>query len=81
MADSSSKANSRLTKISDFLTGSKTATAIPWDPDCTKFPNRNEVPRREDAPAGAAWVWGQDDYVCYSPNKRSSVNSVKVRHS
>ncbi|KAE8442254.1 hypothetical protein EG329_003514 [Mollisiaceae sp. DMI_Dod_QoI] len=63
MADSSSKANSRLTKLSDFLTGSKTATAIPWDPDCTKFPTRSEVPRREDAPAGACWVWGQDDYL------------------
>lgn len=63
MSDSSSKAKSRLTKISDFLTGSHTATAIPWDPNCTKFPNRNDVPRREDAPAGAAWVWGQDDYL------------------
>jgi len=63
MTDQSSKANSRLTKISDFLTGNKTATAIPWDPDCTKFPSRKDVPRREDAPEGAAWVWGKNDYI------------------
>lgn len=55
MADQSSKAVSRLTKVSDFLTGNKTATAIPWDPDCTKFPSRKDVPRREDAPE-EAWV-------------------------
>ena len=53
MTDQSSKANSLLTKTSDSLTGNKTATSIPWDPDCTKFPNRKDVPRREDAPEGA----------------------------
>jgi hypothetical protein len=49
----SAKANSRLTKISDFLTGNKTATVIPWDPDCTRFPSRKDVPKREDAPEEA----------------------------
>jgi len=53
MADQKSLANSRLTQISDFLTRNKTATTIPWDPDCTKFPSRKDVPRREDAPEGA----------------------------
>ena len=56
-------ANSRLTQVKDFLTGNKTASVIPWDPNCTKFPARKDVPRREDAPIGAAWVWGKDDYV------------------
>ncbi|KAH8795871.1 hypothetical protein F5882DRAFT_35518 [Hyaloscypha sp. PMI_1271] len=63
MTDPNAKAHNRLTKISDFLTGNKTATTIPWDPDCTKFPNRKDVPRREDAPVGAAWVWGTEDYL------------------
>jgi hypothetical protein len=82
MSDQNVKANNRLTKISDFLTGNKTATTIPWDPDCTKFPRRKDVPRRDDAPMGAyvygeiikkkmltcrsAWVWGKDDYVRHS---------------
>jgi len=63
MSSQSSTANNRLTKISDFLTGNKTATTIPWDPDCTRFPSRKDVPRREDAPEEAAWVWGKDDYI------------------
>ncbi|KAF4609829.1 hypothetical protein G7Y89_g15794 [Cudoniella acicularis] len=63
MSDQTSKANSRLTQITDFLTGNRTATTIPWDPNCTKFPDRKEVPRREDAPGGAAWVWGKEDYI------------------
>jgi hypothetical protein len=53
MTNPNAKAHNRLIKISDFLTGNKTATTIPWDPDCTKFPNRKDVPRREDAPEGA----------------------------
>jgi hypothetical protein len=52
MADHA-KVNSRLANITDFLTGNKTATAIPWDPDSTEFPSRKNVPRREDAPEGA----------------------------
>lgn len=41
----------------------KTATTIPWDPDCTKFPTRSELPQIPGAPAEAAWVWGDNDYV------------------
>jgi hypothetical protein len=41
----------------------KTATTIPWDPDCTKFPTRKELPQIPGAPAEAAWVWGDNDYV------------------
>ncbi|KAF7898285.1 hypothetical protein EAF00_004731 [Botryotinia globosa] len=63
MSDMQSKVNSRLTQVTDFLTGNKTATTIPFDPNSTKFPNRKDVPRREDAPEGAAWVWGPDDYI------------------
>lgn len=63
MTDQGSKANSRLTQVSDFLTGNRTASALPWDPNCTKFPTRKDVPKREDAPEGAAWVWGQHDQI------------------
>jgi hypothetical protein len=38
MADPKNTAGQRLTQIKDFLTMNKTATTIPWDPDCTKFP-------------------------------------------
>lgn len=62
MADSSStKANNRLIKITDFLTFNKTATTIPFEPDSTKFPLRKDLPSIPGAPPGAAWVWGKED--------------------
>jgi hypothetical protein len=64
MADgNSTKVNTRLTKVTDFLTMNKTATTIPFEPDSTIFPTRKELPEIPGAPAGAAWVWGKDDYV------------------
>ncbi|KAI9054212.1 hypothetical protein LZ554_001382 [Drepanopeziza brunnea f. sp. 'monogermtubi'] len=63
MSDQNNKAVGRLTQISDSLTGNSTASKIPFDPNCTKFPARKDVPRRADAPEGAAWVWGQNDYI------------------
>lgn len=54
----------RLTQIKDFITGQKTAMTIPWDPNSTKFPTRAEgLPKINGAPAEAAWVWGEDDYI------------------
>jgi hypothetical protein len=64
MTDPRSTAGQRLTQIKDFLTMNKTATTIPWDPDCTKFPTRKELPQIPGAPPEAAWVWGDNDYVC-----------------
>lgn len=61
-----SGAQARLSQVKDILTFNKTATTIPFDPDCTKFPNRKDVPRRADAPRDAAWVWGEDDQVISS---------------
>ncbi|KAL8709792.1 MAG: hypothetical protein Q9220_005578 [cf. Caloplaca sp. 1 TL-2023] len=58
-----SDAQARLNQVKDILTFNRTATTIPFDPDCTRFPNRKDVPRRADAPAGAAWVWGEDDQL------------------
>jgi hypothetical protein len=57
-------AGERLTQVEGLLTSNKTATTIPWDPDCTQFPTRNELPEIPGAPKDAAWVWGKDDYVC-----------------
>ena len=42
----------------------KTATTPPFDPDSTRFPTRKELPDIPGAPPGAAWVWGENDYVC-----------------
>lgn len=63
MTEPKNTANTRLTQIKDFLTMNKTATTIPWDPDCTIFPTRKELPVIPGAPAEAAWVWGDNDYV------------------
>lgn len=58
-----SDAQARLNQVKDVLTFNRTATTIPFDPDCTKFPLRKDVPRRADAPPEAAWVWGENDQV------------------
>lgn len=64
MTEQKSTASQRLAQIKDFLTMSKTATTIPWDPNSTKFPTRKELPKIPGAPEDAAWVWGDDDNVC-----------------
>ncbi|KAF2420015.1 hypothetical protein EJ08DRAFT_653937 [Tothia fuscella] len=63
MADNKATPNSRLTQIKDFLTGNKTASTLPWDPNSTIFPTRKELPTIVGAPEQAAWVWGEDDYI------------------
>ena len=63
MASQKNTASLRLTQVKDFLTGNKTATTIPWDPNSTKFPTRKELPAIEGAPEEAAWVWGNDDFI------------------
>ena len=61
----SATAQSRLAQIKDFLTMSKNATTIPFDPDSTKFPRRKDVPKAKYGPEGVptAWVWGEKDMV------------------
>ena len=53
MAEHGKHANDRLTHITNFLTGNKIASTIPFDPNCTNFPARRDVPQRDDAPEGA----------------------------
>lgn len=63
MPDPPSQGQRRLTQIKDILTMQKTATTIPWDPDSTIFPTFKELPAINGAPKGAAWVWGDEDYI------------------
>ncbi|KAF1844497.1 uncharacterized protein K460DRAFT_394371 [Cucurbitaria berberidis CBS 394.84] len=63
MTEPKNTASQRLTQIKDFLTMNKTATTIPWDPNSTIFPTRKELPNIPGAPAEAAWVWGENDYI------------------
>ncbi|PYI08690.1 hypothetical protein BO78DRAFT_339114 [Aspergillus sclerotiicarbonarius CBS 121057] len=43
------------------LPGEQVPDQLPWDPNCTRFPSRKELPKIPDAPEDAAWVWGKDD--------------------
>ena len=63
MAQSNSTANRRLIQLKDLLTNQKTAMSPPWDPNCTIFPTRRHLPQLPNAPQGAAWVWGEDDFL------------------
>ncbi|KAF1982157.1 hypothetical protein K402DRAFT_415074 [Aulographum hederae CBS 113979] len=63
MTDQSGPLHRRLSQVKDFLTGDRMPTTIPWDPNCTTFPTRKELPKIDGAPDGAAWFWGEDDYI------------------
>ena len=63
MSDILTSAQQRLTQIQSIMSSSRIEMTLPFDPDSTVFPSRKDVPRRDDAPEGAAWVWGKDDNV------------------
>ena len=65
MTENKSVAQRRLGQVKDFLTMNKTAMTIPFDPNCTRFPLRNDVPQPPYAPPGipTAWVWGETDFI------------------
>ncbi|KAH3421603.1 hypothetical protein KXW09_001236 [Aspergillus fumigatus] len=69
-------ASDRLKKVADSLSSNPISASVlpdtmssrvqvpdrlPWDPSCTRFPSRKELPTLTGAPEGAAWVWGEDD--------------------
>ena len=56
-------ARHRLNQIQLIMAETQLAKEVPYDPNAKSFPSRKDVPRREDAPEGAAWVWGKDDNV------------------
>lgn len=50
----------RLAQAKDMIVGkTQDPNSIPWDPDCTSFPLRKDLPRFPDQPDDAAWVWGK----------------------
>lgn len=63
MTDTKPIPPNRLAQLKDHLTMTKTATTIPFDPNCTSFPRRKDVPQPSYAPPGVptAWVWGEND--------------------
>ena len=64
-ASKASSAQARLSKVKDFITWSKSASTIPFDPDATKLPLRKDVPQPAYAPTGVqtAWIWGENDQL------------------
>ena len=69
MAAKGSGVQARLDKIKGFLGSKRRPQTIPWDPDSTDFPTRKELPELPNAPKGAAWFWGKDDYVLSSESR------------
>ncbi|RAK91929.1 hypothetical protein BO79DRAFT_278626 [Aspergillus costaricaensis CBS 115574] len=41
----------------------QSADRIPWDPNCSIFPSRKDLPHIPGAPKDAAWVWGENDQI------------------
>lgn len=59
--------------------------SIPWNPNNEYFPLRHELPQsipyHPDAPKDAAWVWGENDEVCYisvSPRNLARLYTVWI---
>ena len=63
MSGSLSTTLHQLNQIQSIMAETQKANEIPYDPNAKSFPSRKDVPRREDAPEGAAWVWGKEDNV------------------
>ncbi|KLJ05880.1 hypothetical protein EMPG_10692 [Blastomyces silverae] len=53
----------RVAQVAGMLGAAKSPDELPWDPDTTKLPLRKDLPKIPDAPDGAAWVWGKNDYI------------------
>jgi hypothetical protein len=55
----------RLKQIAGAVAKKGSNKDLPWDPDAESFPTRKELSGMsiENAPPGAAWVWGADDQI------------------
>ena len=49
--------------IPSITMSAQNANSIPWNPDSKSFPTRKELPKIDNAPEDAAWVWGKEDNV------------------
>ncbi|KAH1463362.1 hypothetical protein KXX53_003142 [Aspergillus fumigatus] len=83
-------ASDRLKKVADSLSSNPISASVlpdtmssrvqvpdrlPWDPSCTRFPSRKELPTLTGAPEGAAWVWGREHvhfWVFHPPTSASA---------
>ncbi|RAH78275.1 hypothetical protein BO86DRAFT_345666 [Aspergillus japonicus CBS 114.51] len=65
VAPTTSAAGDRATDMSTTGTSERVQAPdqLPWDPNCTRFPTRKELPKIPGAPKDAAWVWGKDDQL------------------
>ncbi len=63
MASYKSSTHARLEQLKNAFTSVRVATSIPFDPNCTIFPKRKDVPQAPYSPPGVqtSWVWGVDD--------------------
>ncbi|KAJ6145471.1 hypothetical protein N7470_009366 [Penicillium chermesinum] len=43
--------------------GAQAPNQLPWNPSSSSFPALKDLPPLPNAPAGAAWVWGEDDQL------------------
>ncbi|KFY33478.1 hypothetical protein V494_07575 [Pseudogymnoascus sp. VKM F-4513 (FW-928)] len=59
----SGSVSQRLAQIASTVKKEGATNSLPWDPKATSFPSRADLPKIENAPNGAAWVWGSDDQI------------------
>ncbi|KFY21748.1 hypothetical protein V493_07140 [Pseudogymnoascus sp. VKM F-4281 (FW-2241)] len=59
----SGSVSERLAQIAATVKTDGATNGMPWDPRSTSFPSRGDLPKIENAPEGAAWVWGSDDQL------------------
>lgn len=55
LSDQMASAAKRLSQVKDFIMGKTAGDQLPWDPDSTSFPTRENLPTIPGAPKDAAW--------------------------
>ena len=85
MAENKPTIQKRLGQVKNSLTMNNTATTIPFDPNCSKFPQRKDVPQATYAPSGVptAWVWGETDFIgrlnLLTPTRVSAAATIEIK--
>lgn len=85
MAEDKSAIHRRLSHVKNFLTMNKSASTIPFDPNCSKFPLRKDVPQAPYAPPGVptAWVWGETDFIgrlnLLTPTRVNAAATIEIK--
>ena len=85
MTENRSAIGRRLSHVKNFLTMNKSAATIPFDPNCSKFPLRKDVPQPPYAPPGVptAWVWGETDFIgrlnLLTPTRVNAAATIEIK--